>query len=70
MLPKINSGSIELLEHEESLRQLRTLERRRGSNRDRVDHPPNGSDDAANVVGGLLSMAARRGRQPGDWIVA
>ena len=36
------------------IHELRGLERRRGSSgKDRVDHPPGGTDDVANSVAGL-----------------
>ena len=37
--------------------ELRRLERRRGrSGKDRVDHPPMGSDDVANAVAGAVNL--------------
>jgi hypothetical protein len=54
LLPIVNSGAIELLDDDQLLRELRGLERRRGSSgRDRVDHRPGEHDDRANVVAGV-----------------
>jgi len=54
LLPIINSATIELLDDDHLLRELRGLERRRGSSgRDRVDHRPGEHDDRANVVAGV-----------------
>ena len=50
----------------EMLRELRSLERKRGSSgRDRVDHRPGSHDDQANAVAGLVSLLAAE-REPGD----
>jgi hypothetical protein len=56
----VNSGKIELIDDPELLRELRGLERRRGSSgRDRVDHAPGCHDDRANAIAGLASMLPR-----------
>jgi len=56
LLPKLNSGEIELLDNERLVYQLCSLERStaRGG-RDSIDHPPHGHDDVANAVPGLAS---------------
>ena len=55
----------EIPDDEVLLRQLRMLERRRGSSgRDRVDHPRGGHDDRANVLAGV---AAKILAQPTSW---
>jgi len=54
-----------LLDLPEVLRELRGLERHRGtSGRDRIDHRPGQHDDAANCTAGalVLALAGRRGR--------
>jgi hypothetical protein len=57
LLPLINAGRARLLDHAELLRELRGLERHRGSSgRDRVDHGPHGRDDIANAVAGALHL--------------
>jgi hypothetical protein len=55
LLPLINAGRVELLDHARCVNQLCGLERRttRGG-RDSVDHPPNGHDDVINAVAGAL----------------
>jgi hypothetical protein len=62
LLPLLNSGRVELLDHPRLVAQLGALERRtsRGG-RDTVDHAPGGHDDVANVVAGALVLAAARG---------
>jgi hypothetical protein len=60
LLPRVNAGTVRLLDLPECLRELRGLERRRGpSGRDRVDHMPGQHDDLANVTAGSLLLAAR-----------
>jgi hypothetical protein len=57
LLPVLNSGRIELLDHPRLIQQLCSLERRTArSGKDSISHPPNGHDDCANVVAGLASM--------------
>jgi hypothetical protein len=55
LLPGINARRCVLLDDPELLRELRGLERRRGSSgRDRVDHRPGSHDDRANSAAGAL----------------
>jgi hypothetical protein len=71
LLPIVNSGAIELLDDDQLLRELRGLERRRGSSgRDRVDHRPGEHDDRANVVAGIAHAVGvqRRPRAGFGWI--
>jgi hypothetical protein len=67
LLPRLNAGTIELLDHERLRKQLCALERRtsRGG-RDSIDHPPKpkGRDDVVNAVAGVAQCAVR-GTQPG-----
>jgi hypothetical protein len=66
LLSVVNGGSVELPDMPDMLRELRSLERRRGpSGRDRVDHRPGSHDDVANAVAGLVSLLAI-GRDPND----
>ena len=62
LLPLLNSGRVELLDHPRLLAQLGALERRtaRGG-RDTVDHPPASHDDLANAVAGVVVQTARHG---------
>lgn len=61
MLPLMNSGKVELLDIEALINQIVSLERRvaRGG-RESIDHPPNGHDDIANAVAGVLSLVGER----------
>lgn len=63
MLPRVNSASLVLLDLPDLLRELRGLERRRGSSgKDHVDHRGGAHDDAAAAVAGLVALlSARRG---------
>jgi len=58
VLPLLNSGRVELLDHPRLQTQLLALERRtaRGG-RDTIDHAPGGHDDLANAVAGALVAA-------------
>lgn len=57
LLPAINSRKVLLLDNQTLTNQLVSLERRtsRGG-RDIIDHPPNGHDDVANAVAGVVSL--------------
>ena len=60
LLPRINSGTVRLLDHKRLISQLTSLERRtsRGG-KDSIDHPPGLHDDVANAVAGAsLATAA------------
>jgi hypothetical protein len=60
-LSYVNSSRVELPDDPELLRELRGLERKRGTGgRDRVDHVPGGHDDRANVVAGLAWELLRK----------
>lgn len=61
LLPRLTSGEIELLDNEQLVNQLASLERRtRSGGRDVVDHPPNAHDDASNSVAGAAVTAFTR----------
>ncbi|MER9860643.1 hypothetical protein [Mesorhizobium sp. M0185] len=51
LLPELNSGSLDLIDHDVLVNQIVGLERRvaRGG-RELIDHPPGAHDDLANVV--------------------
>lgn len=74
-LPYFNPGLIELLDNRELVKQLRLLERKRGSSgRDVVDHPKSigggvPHDDLANVTCGMIAMASTERPQPGFFFV-
>ena len=65
LLPLLNAGRVELLDHPRLSAQLTGLERRTArSGRDSIDHAPGGHDDLANAGpacwSGSISTAARR----------
>lgn len=65
-LPLINSGKVQLLDHPRLVNQLVGLERRSGRGRDAIDHAPNGHDDLANSVAGVItSLLCARPRNAG-----
>lgn len=65
LLPYVNARSVVLIEQPELLRELRGLERRRGtSGRDKVDHRAGSHDDRANAAAGALVSAAARKEKP------
>ena len=58
LLPMINSGQVELLDHPRLFAQLCRLERRTArSGRDTIDHAPGAHDDLANAAAGALVIA-------------
>ncbi|MBV9826126.1 MAG: terminase [Alphaproteobacteria bacterium] len=60
-LPMFTAGRVRLLDDPRLVHQLIGLERRTSrSGKDRVDHGPNGSDDAANAAAGALVLVARK----------
>jgi hypothetical protein len=66
LLPMVNSGGCELLDHPRLISQLASLERRtaRGG-KDSIDHAPGGHDDVINAAAGALVLAGlTRGPQP------
>lgn len=63
LLPLVNARAVVLLDHSALLRELRGLERRRGTaGRDRVDHRPGSHDDRAVAAVGALVLASGRPR--------
>jgi hypothetical protein len=60
LLPTLNSGRVELLDHPRLLAQLCGLERRTARcGRDSIDHAPSAHDDVANAVAGAIVTAVR-----------
>jgi hypothetical protein len=58
LLPLVNSGKVELLDHSRLIHQLCNLERRTArSGRDSIDHAPGMQDDLANAVAGVVAFA-------------
>lgn len=63
LLPELNSGHVELLDHEELFEQLKSLQRRLTSTgREIIDHPPGQHDDIANAAAGALLDAVTEGQ--------
>jgi hypothetical protein len=64
LLPILNSGRAELLDHARLVAQLLGLERStaRGG-RDSIDHAPGAHDDLANAAAGALTMATKAGSE-------
>jgi hypothetical protein len=60
LLPLLNSGRADLLDHARCVTQFCQLERRAGRARDVIDHPPGGHDDICNSVAGALVAAGDR----------
>lgn len=61
LLPLVNANRVVLLDLPDLLRELRGLERRRGTaGRDRVDHAPGQHDNRANSACGALVLASAR----------
>ena len=61
LLPRINSGTVELLDQPRLVSQLVALERRTSrSGRDTIDHPPGGHDDLCNAVAGAVEAVGKR----------
>ena len=61
LLPTVNSGRVELLDHRRLLAQLAGLERRTTrSGQDSIDHAPRAHDDLINAAAGALTEALRR----------
>ncbi|MEI6558497.1 MAG: hypothetical protein WCO00_08815 [Rhodospirillaceae bacterium] len=59
VLPLFTSGRARLLDNTRLASQFSALERRTSvGGRDRIDHGPNGHDDAANAAAGALVLAA------------
>jgi hypothetical protein len=60
-IPMVNDGSVELLDDDVTIKQLKALERRRGEHgRDHIDHVKDAHDDRANVDAGLIYMGRER----------
>ena len=61
LLPMLNSGTVELLDHARLVTQFLGLERRKArGGRDSIDHAPGAHDDLCNAAAGALLLAHRR----------
>jgi hypothetical protein len=64
LLPLLNSGRVELLDHQRLINQLTGLERRTSrSGKDSIDHVPGSFDDVANATAGSVVLAAQAAAQ-------
>jgi len=71
LLPLLNSGRIELLDHPRLVGQLCALERRTSrAGKDSIDHPPGSFDDVGNSVAGVAAVAAAAAAHPMPPIVS
>jgi hypothetical protein len=70
-LPMVMSGQVELLDHPRLLKQLGSLERRKGrQGRDSVDAPPRQHEDVANsACGALVLAAATKKKRLSAWVL-
>jgi hypothetical protein len=70
LLPVLNAGRIELLDHSRLVAQLLGLERRtaRGG-RDSIDHAPGAHDDVANAVAGVAALLAGGPTRGRGWLL-
>ena len=74
-LPYISAGMVELIDNRDLVRELRLLERRRGSSgKDTVDHPKSigggvAHDDMANVTCGVIAIVSRDELRPGVFVI-
>jgi hypothetical protein len=59
LLPMLNSGRVDLLDHPRANAQIIALECHTArAGRDKIDHPPGGHDDLSNAIAGLVARAA------------
>jgi hypothetical protein len=63
LLPILNSGRAELLDHSRLIQQLCALERRTGRGKDVIDHPPGQHDDVITAAAGCIVAASQRQAQ-------
>jgi hypothetical protein len=65
LLPLLNSGRVELLDHKRLVAQLCSLERRTSrAGKDSIDHVPGGHDDVANACAGAIVIGAQAAAHP------
>ena len=70
LLPQLNSGRVELLDHPRLIKQLCELERRTSrAGKDSIDHERGSHDDVANAVAGALSIAKVPVGRPRAWTI-
>lgn len=60
LLPLLNGGRLELLDHKRTIAQLLGLERSTSRmGKDSISHPPGGHDDLINAAAGALVLVSR-----------
>ena len=65
LLPLLNAGRIELLDHPKAIGELCALERKVAtSGKDSINHPDRGHDDYINAVAGAALMASNKRKGP------
>jgi hypothetical protein len=68
LLPLVNSGKVELLDHSRLVTQLCGLERRTArSGKDSIDHAPGAHDDLVNAAAGALVRCAGQLSKAEQW---
>jgi len=68
LLPLLNAGRVDLLDHDRLRSQLLALERKAGpGGRDTIDHPRNGHDDVVNAAAGAIVAVASKMDNGFDW---
>lgn len=61
LLPILNSGQADLLDHKRANAQIAALERRTGrGGKDSIDHSPGAHDDVANAVAGVICLVSTK----------
>ncbi|MEL7831522.1 hypothetical protein AAG604_12125 [Citromicrobium bathyomarinum] len=69
LLPALNSGRADLLDHEKLVNQIVSLERRvPRSGKESIDHAPGAHDDLANAVAGAIWLAIENKSRGSAWV--
>jgi hypothetical protein len=70
LLPMLNSGRVDLLDHARANGQIIALECHTArAGKDKIDHPPNAHDDLANAIAGCVARVAGSTYSfAGDWV--
>ena len=69
LLPMLNSGRVDLLDHPRAIQQIIGLECYPSRNRDKIDHGPGAHDDLANCIAGAVARVAGGGyRWDSGWL--
>ncbi|WP_199799718.1 hypothetical protein [Pseudoblastomonas halimionae] len=69
LLPALNSGRVDLLDHDKLVNQIVSLERRvPRSGKESIDHAPGAHDDLANAVAGAVWLAIEKKSRGSAWV--